>query len=110
MSEIAYDRKGKGCKLMEKDNNALMEAEIFSVIKIILDSKVLSRTEINTIVTKLLYIPQKCLHGKRKAAAPFRHGSSLEFKHTIFHQLWAIFCQPNRENLNCVNNCHLRIS
>ena len=34
--EVAYDRKLKGFRLVEKDSNALTDAEIFSLMKILL--------------------------------------------------------------------------
>lgn len=54
LSEIAYDRTEKGFKLTEKNNNALTDSEIFAVLKILLDSRSLSRAEIDIITDKLL--------------------------------------------------------
>ena len=52
--EVAYDRKLKGFKLVEKDSNALTDAEVFTVMKILLCSRVLSRSELRDIIGKLL--------------------------------------------------------
>ena len=52
--EVAYDRKLKGFKLIEKDSNALTDAEIFAVMKILLCSRALSRSELRDIIGKLL--------------------------------------------------------
>ena len=52
--EVAYDRKLKGFRLVEKDSNALTDAEIFSLMKILLCSRSLSRVEVRSIIEKLL--------------------------------------------------------
>ena len=52
--EVAYDRKKKGFRLIEKGSNALTNAEIFSLMKILLCSRSLSRTEVKDIIEKLL--------------------------------------------------------
>lgn len=54
--EISYDRKHMGFRLVEKSSSALTDAEIFAVIKILLDSRSLNKTEIRQIVEKLIDI------------------------------------------------------
>ena len=52
--EISYDREHKGFRLVEKSSSALTDAEIFAVIKILLDSRALNKAEIRQIVEKLI--------------------------------------------------------
>ena len=52
--EVAYDRKLKGFRLVEKNSNALTDAEIFALMKILLCSRSLSRSEVRDIIEKLL--------------------------------------------------------
>ena len=56
ITEISYDREKKGFKLAEKSSNALTDAEIFAVIKMILDSRSLQRSEARRVIEKLLDI------------------------------------------------------
>lgn len=53
---VVYDRSKKGFKLEKKSENILSNAEIFTIIKIILDSRVLRKDEVKNIVLKLLNV------------------------------------------------------
>lgn len=53
---VVYDRSKKGFKLEKKSDNVLTNAEIFTIIKIILDSRVLRKDEVKNIVLKLLNV------------------------------------------------------
>ena len=52
--ELIYDRHKKGYKLMQKSKRALTNSEIFTVCKILLESRSLTKAEMYPIIDKLL--------------------------------------------------------
>lgn len=54
--DVVYDRLKKGFKLEKKSDKVLTNAEIFTIIKILLDSRVLGKDEVEDIVLKLLNV------------------------------------------------------
>lgn len=54
LSEIYYDRNAKGYRLINSKTVTLTNAELFSIIKILLESRALNKSEMTTVVEKLL--------------------------------------------------------
>lgn len=63
-TEIRYDRRAKGFRIVHGKTSALTEGELFVILKILLESRSLSKEEMKTIVSNLM---EKCLPiGNRK--------------------------------------------
>ena len=53
-TELKYDRGLKGYRLMESDTALLSSAEVYAVIKILLENRSLCKQEMNTVIRKVL--------------------------------------------------------
>ncbi|MDO4809330.1 MAG: WYL domain-containing protein [Eubacteriales bacterium] len=62
-SEIIYDRTAKGYKLLSSRNIMLTNSELFTVTKILLESRALNQMEMKSLVTKLV---DACIPPKEK--------------------------------------------
>ncbi|MDO4265452.1 MAG: WYL domain-containing protein [Eubacteriales bacterium] len=54
LSEIYYDRSAKGYRLINSKTVTLSNAELFSIIKILLESRALNKPEMTAVIEKLL--------------------------------------------------------
>lgn len=62
VQDIIYDKKLKGYKLVPPLRNVLSNKEVFAVLKILLESRSLSKTELDPILDKLIdcCVPKEC--------------------------------------------------
>ena len=62
VQDIIYDKKLKGYKLVPPLRNVLSNKEVFAVLKILLESRSLSKTELEPILDKLIdcCVPKEC--------------------------------------------------
>ena len=62
VQDIIYDKKLKGYKLMPPLRNVLSNKEVFAVLKILLESRSLSKEELDPILDKLIdcCVPKEC--------------------------------------------------
>ena len=62
VQDIIYDKKLKGYKLVPPLRNVLSNKEVFAVLKILLESRSLSKEELDPILDKLIdcCVPKEC--------------------------------------------------
>lgn len=98
LSEVQYDRVAKGYRLVETNETALNNAELFSILKILLESRSLCKDEMQAIIRKLLHdclspkdrkIMQVLINNELWNYVEPRHGKKL------VEQIWELG--------NCVN-------
>lgn len=54
VAEIQYDRRAKGYRLVQAEGVRLNQAELFTVVKILLESRSLNQAEMKSVIQKLL--------------------------------------------------------
>ena len=86
VQDIIYDKKLKGYKLVPPLRNVLSNKEVFAVLKILLESRSLSKEELDPILDKLIdcAVPQESQKAVRELVAneklhyiPPHHGQSV---------------------------------
>ena len=102
ISDVRYDRKERGFKLTKSEGDFLGNAEMFAVIKTILDSRSLSKKEATAICEKLL---KRCLpYSDRNIMRELIGNELFNYVEPRHHKdladvIWKLG--------NCIHNCQI---